>query len=125
MNDAGDEPTGDEDELVNEADLRSWAMLLHFSPLAVSFFGPIIIWLLKKDELPQLEMHFKKAMNFLIVQLIFFVSGLILTVISCGFLVPLPIAAMLMMMICPIIAGINANNGKEVSYPLVFFKAFK
>ncbi len=43
---------------------RMLAMLLHLSSLVVGFFGPLIIWLVKKEESPFIDHHGKSALNF-------------------------------------------------------------
>ena len=54
---------------VNKDD-RTWAMLCHLSALAGfvvpfgSIIGPLIVWLIKKDEMPIVDEHGKKALNF-------------------------------------------------------------
>ena len=56
-------------KVVNKDD-RTWAMLCHLSALAGfiipfgSVLGPLIIWLIKKDEMPIVDVHGKKALNF-------------------------------------------------------------
>ena len=51
-------------------DERTWAMLCHFSafsglifPLG-NFLAPLIIWLIKKEEMPFVEDQGKEVLNF-------------------------------------------------------------
>ena len=108
-----------------DKDLQSWAMLLHLSPLVGGIIGPLVVWLIKKDELPGLEEHFHLSMNFHIVQTVIFFASVVLAFITCGITAPICLAPAIMMMVCSIIAGIKANNGEQVSYPMVIFKALK
>jgi uncharacterized protein len=107
---------------------RQWAMLLHLSQLANAIVPssgliiPIVIWQVKKDDLPGLDAHGKIVANWIISVLLyvalcgvlaFFVIGLLFLIIL-GVLV----------IVFPIIGGIKANNGEVWKYPLSipFFK---
>ncbi len=105
---------------------RTWAMWLHLSLLSgllVPFAGlivPIILWQVKKEELPGIDVHGKNAVNWLISYVIYFVAAIILMFITIGILFILPLAVGLVGIIFPIIAGIKANEGKIWTYPLSF-----
>ena len=45
-------------------DARMWAMLCHLLGLFTCFIGPLIIWLIKKDEDPFIDDQGKEALNF-------------------------------------------------------------
>ena len=68
-------PTTAEDN--KEHDTRQWAMFLHFSLLAgyavpmAGLIAPIVIWQVKKEELPGLDMHGKIALNWIVSYLIY------------------------------------------------------
>jgi uncharacterized Tic20 family protein len=107
---------------------RKWAMFLHLSvfagyvvPLA-GFIAPIVIWQLKKKEMPELDAHGKVVVNFLISMIIYSVIAGILTLLLIGFLL---IAVLVIVGVAfPIIGGIKANNGELWPYPgmIPFFK---
>lgn len=100
---------------------RQWAMFLHFSLLAglivplAGLVTPIIIWQLKKNDLPDLDAHGKVVVNWLISSLIYGAIGVILTIILIGKLVLL--ALFIVAVVFPIIGGIKANNGELWKYP--------
>ena len=106
-----------------EADRQTklWAMLLHFSFFAgyiVPIFGllaPIVIWQVKKDELPLIDWHGRNMMNWLISLLIYSIAAGLLCLIVIG--LPLLILLALLSIVFPIVAGIKANNGEEWKYP--------
>ena len=77
---------------------------------------PILIWQLKKAELPGLDVHGKNATNWMISALISAVVGFILTRAIIGG--PLLIVLGVLGVVFPIIAAINANNGVVWQYPL-------
>lgn len=71
-------------------DERTWAMLCHLCIVGQMFIpvlviGPLLIWLLKGDQMPFVKEQGKEAVNF---QITLFLAGLIggaLTVIIVGF----------------------------------------
>jgi hypothetical protein len=115
---------------------KQMGMFLHLSQLINvilppgGIIAPIVIWQMKKDQLPALDAHGKMVANWQISSLIyFFVAGLIvgigipLMIVIVGFLLVilggLAIAAIgLMGIIFSIIGGIKANNGEFWEYPL-------
>ena len=42
-------------------DARMWAMLCHLLGLFTCFIGPLIVWLIKKEENPFIDKHGKEA----------------------------------------------------------------
>jgi uncharacterized protein len=112
----------------NESQVRMWNMWCHLSALAGfvvpfgSVIGPLIIWQIKKNELPSVDVHGKAALNFqltvLIAALVAFAAGFVLSLICIGYLLfPVAIAICVAGVVFAIIAGIKANDGKEYSYP--------
>lgn len=100
---------------------NDWAMLTHLSGLACivgipSFVGPLVFWLIKKDEMPLVDRAGKEALNFHLTMLIVLIASAFLTVVVVGFITL--IGAYLMMVIFSIIAGLEANKGNDYSYPL-------
>ena len=107
---------------VNEKEFRTWAMFLHFSLLAgfvIPFAGliaPIVIWQIKKDEMPEIDAHGKAVVNWLISALIYGFISFLLCLIVIG--VPLMFALGVLSVVFPIIGGIKANEGRLWKYPL-------
>jgi len=111
-----------------EGQARTWNMLCHLSALAgfvIPFghiLGPLIVWQIKKNEFPSVDIHGKAALNFQItVTIAVFVGGFaaaILAFIGIGFLlIPLVMLVGLAGLILAIIAGIKASNGEDYKYP--------
>ena len=103
-------------------------MLCHLSALAGfiipfgNILGPLLVWQIKKNEIPSTNVHGKAALNFqitvAIALLVSFVAGVILSFICIGvvfFFIAGGIA--LCSFIFAIIAGIKANNGEPYRYP--------
>lgn len=93
--------------------------LLAFSGLFIPFgtiLGPLIIWLLKKDQSAYVDAQGKEAINFQVSMLIyFFISGLLMLVLI-GFLTT--IALGIFWLVVVIIASVRANEGTVYRYPL-------
>jgi len=102
-------------------DERTWGMLAHLSALAGfivpfgSVLGPLIVWLLKKDEMPFVDEQGKEALNFQITVAIGFVVCVLLMFVLIG--IPLFFALMIYALVMTIIATIEANKGKQYRYP--------
>jgi uncharacterized Tic20 family protein len=111
----------------NDTSARQWAVILHLSALAglviVGFghvLGPLVIWLLKKNELPSLDAVGKNVLNFQISWSIWFlVSGVVAAIGSC-LIVPLalPVGTFIAWLAFVINGAIKASNGVNVSFPL-------
>lgn len=122
-----------------EQQVRTWSMLVHLAALAVFIFplglvlGPLILWLIKKNELPEIDRHGKEAVNFqLTVVIINVILGFILlSTIGFGFFWRSPVFMFsggfglgtiiwllnLLAVILAVVAGIRANNGEFYRYP--------
>jgi len=103
-------------------DERTWAMLAHLS--AFAFFicpfgnvvGPLIIWLVKRDQLPFVADQGKEALNFNIsVALAAIICG-VLVLVLVGIL--LGVALFILWLSLTIVAAIKASEGLTYRYPL-------
>ena len=65
-------------------DDKNLGMLTHLLGLLTSFIGPLILWLMKKDESEYIEANSREALNFQISMLIYFTVSSILTVVFIG-----------------------------------------
>ena len=105
-----------------EKELRLWATLLHLSLLAgliIPFGGlvvPVVIYLVKKDDVRGLQPHWQVVVNWLLSAIIYAVVCLILMLVLIGFV--LIWALGLLSLIFPIIGAIKANDGEVWEYPL-------
>lgn len=102
---------------------RTMAMLCHLSALAGfvipwigSIIGPLIVWLLKKDESALVDAHGKKALNFQISIFIYCAVALLLAFVIIG--IPLLIGLGIFNLVMIIVNSVKANKGEEVTYPL-------
>lgn len=105
-------------------------MLCHLSALAIcipfgNIIGPLLVWQIKKNEIPSVNVHGKAALNFQItvsiVVIIGWIAATILAFVGIGFLLyPVVMLIVLLGLVFAIIAGIKANNGEEYKYPYSF-----
>ncbi len=102
---------------------RTWGMLCHLSALAMfllpslgNIIGPLIIWLIKKDQYPFVDSQGKEALNFNIsITIYLFVAG-ILSIILIG--IPLLFAIGIFWIVEVIMATVRSNEGQPFKYPL-------
>lgn len=102
---------------------NTWATFTHLSALSgfigVPFghiVGPLVMWLIKRDDNPTLDAHGKEALNFNISMVIYAIVSVILMLVLIGFVLIFAVA--LIALILPIIAAIKANKGELYRYPL-------
>jgi uncharacterized Tic20 family protein len=103
-----------------DANARQWAMIAHLSALAglvigFNWLGPLIVYLVKKDEHPFIADQGREALNFNISVFIYFIVSAILIIVAIGIL--LLIAVGVAWIVLVIIAAIKANNGEAYRYP--------
>lgn len=108
------------------AEERTWGLFAHLSGLVATalstmgFIGPLIVWLVKKDQSAFVAYHGKEALNFQLNLLIYMLITLAITFATCGLTFPLPMAVGIYGMVMAIIAGIAANKGDLYRYPYTF-----
>ena len=98
-------------------------MLCHASALSGIFlhvvghiFGPLIVWLLKRNESPEIDAHGKESLNFQLSMLIYNVIAGILVIVLIG--IPLLILLYVLNIVFVIVASIQAGDGKLYRYPM-------
>lgn len=105
-----------------DKDARTFGMLCHLLAFAGflipfgSIIGPLVMWLVKREEHPFVNDKGKEAVNFNISMLIYFIVAAILTMIVIG--IPILIALFIFWLVITIIAAIQASSGTAYRYPL-------
>ena len=104
----------------HDKDARNWGMFCHLSALCFlvgvpfgSIIGPLVIWLIKREEHPFVDVQGKAALNFHISMSIY---ALIL-LFSCVGILLLPLLV-LVEIIFSIMAAVKASDGISFAYPL-------
>lgn len=111
-----------------DSNARTWGMLCHLSGLAGfvvpsigSILGPLIVWLVKRQEIPFVDDQGKEALNFQITMFIgLFITGIVggvIALVTCGLGFILPAALVVYQFVYTIIGAIRANAGEYFRYP--------
>lgn len=101
---------------------RLWGALAHLSAFAMYFtgighiVGPMVIWLWKRDTDAFVAGEAKEAMNFNISVTIYAAVALLLCLVVIGF--PLLVALHTFQIVCIIVGGLKAADGRPFRYPL-------
>jgi uncharacterized Tic20 family protein len=116
-------PVGVTAPTVSSTNVRTWNILCHASALLGVFLhfpghllGPLIVWLAKRDDSPEIDAHGKESVNFQISMLIY--NGI--AVVFCLVLVGFAFLAVLWVLnaVFVIVASIHASDGKFYRYPM-------
>lgn len=105
-----------------QKETNTWAMAMHLSLLAgflvplAGLIVPIVIYLLKKEQLPGLVAHGHVVFNWLVSLIVYALIGGLLTIVLIG--VPILLALALVSLIFPVIGAIKASDGVVWRYPL-------
>jgi uncharacterized Tic20 family protein len=107
---------------VTNSEERNWALLTHAAsfigwvfPFA-NILGPLILWLMKREESALVDRHGKASLNFQISLTIWGILCIPLLFILIGFL--LLLILVIVNIVYTIINMIKASNGEEPAYPL-------
>lgn len=114
-----------ENQTINDSlssEEKNWGMACHIAALAAflipfggSIAGPLIIWLLKRNESSFIDENGKEAVNFQITMAIAaFIAG-ILVFVAVGFVL-LPIVGVVWLVLT-IIGAVKASDGQRYKYP--------
>jgi uncharacterized Tic20 family protein len=105
------------------SEVRTWCVLCHASALLGLFFhflghllGPLIVWLVKRGDSPEIDAHGKESLNFQLSMLIYDAIAGILCFVLIG--IPILIILWIMNTVFVIIASIRASEGQLYRYPL-------
>lgn len=105
------------------ADARNWAIGAHLSAIAaafvaLAFLGPLVVWLVKKDEDAFVGHHAVEALNFQVtflgVLVVTFIIGIV--TLGLGFLLFLVLGPAWLYFV--IRGAMAASNGQAYRYPL-------
>ncbi|HEY4256604.1 MAG TPA: DUF4870 domain-containing protein [Candidatus Udaeobacter sp.] len=104
------------------SDVRTWCILCHASALLGLFFhflghilGPLIVWLLKRSDSPEIDAYGKESLNFQISMLIYDAVAAILCIVLIG--IPILIGLWILNTVLVIIASVKAGQGQFYRYP--------
>ena len=101
---------------------RQWSMICHISAMLMyvtvigGFIAPLVIWLLKREEMPLVNDQGKETLNFQITILLALVASVILMLVLIGWL--LFWGVLLFHFIATIVAAVKSSEGVRYRYPL-------
>ncbi|WP_223576950.1 DUF4870 domain-containing protein [Kangiella taiwanensis] len=127
-------PSGDDNVVEGEAEVigskaaspeeKNWAMLSHIAafvalipliPVIGMVLGPLVVWLLKKEDMPLVAQNGVEALNFNISMFIAYCVAIILCFILIG--IPILVGLIIFHFIVTILAAIKASEGGVYKYP--------
>jgi uncharacterized Tic20 family protein len=104
------------------AEERQWALVAHLSGLVASalggfgFLGPLVVWLVKKDQSVFVADQAKEALNFQIAVTIALLVSFGIAIVTCVGAILLPIVG-IGSLVFSIVAAVEANKGVYYRYP--------
>lgn len=126
MNEETPEPTQHSTKIPESTSANPYTLgilchLLAFSGYLIplgNIFGPLVLWLLKRNEDPFVEACGKEALNFQISMTVYAVICGLSLLVGIGLLL-LPVV-MILNIVYTVIAAIKASEGQSYRYPLTF-----
>ena len=99
------------------ADEKSMGMLAHLLGI-VGFLGPLIIWLVKKDQSKYVAKQAMEALMFQVALGVLAIILMILSFITCGLGAILYFPWLILWILYIVVATVKANEGLIYEYPL-------
>lgn len=102
-------------------DHKNFAMFCHLIALAGliipfgSIIGPLVLWLMKREESDFINHHGKESLNFQISVIIYGIIAAILTLIIIGFILAIILGILWFVFI--IVAALKTSDGEMYRYP--------
>lgn len=112
---------------------KQWGMYAHLASLAglivggLFFLGPLIVWLIKKDQMRFVDDQGKESLNFQLNMLLLGIAigtvsvplALITFGIGAFLIIPAALGLLVLTIVMPILAGLKANAGEAYRYPYI------
>lgn len=105
---------------------RSWEVGCHLAAFSGYLtgglgwiLGPLIVWLLKKDEYPSVDAHGKEELNFQISILIYYLGLFVAGFFTCGITWFAMAAFGILHLALVVIAVVKASDGQLYRYPFI------
>ncbi len=111
------------ERIITDPNEKMWGMLCHLTSLALfigipfgNFVGPLIIYLIKKDEYEFVADQGKEVLNFQITWSLIFIVSALFIIIGIGVLMLIGFGIAWLILV--IIGTVKANEGIHYRYPL-------
>ena len=102
--------------LETNSEARTMGMLCHLLGIFTGFLGPLILWLVKREESPFVDDQGKEALNFQITVVLASMVGAATACLIIGFFIL--IAVWIANLVFSIIGTMEANKGVRYRYPI-------
>ena len=106
-----------------EKQARTWGMLCHLSALVAllgipfgNILGPLVVWLVKRNDDIFIDEQGKESLNFQISMTIYFALAGVLALILVGIVIM--VGLIIANVILVVLASIKTSNGESYRYPL-------
>lgn len=99
-------------------DERLFAAAIYVVSFFTAIIGPLVIWLLKKDESAYVDYHGREYFNFFISYGVYSIISVLLMFVLVGFITIWIVGVLAF--IFTIIGAVKAYEGKEYRIPFVF-----
>lgn len=96
---------------------KIWAGAVYLSSFVFVLFGPLVIWLLKRNDSEFVHYHCKEYFNFLISYTIYTLVAIILVFVGIGIILAWVVSVYVL--IFTIIAAVKAFNGEYYRIPFI------
>ena len=111
------------ERIVTDPQEKQWGMFTHLAalatfvlPVAGNIIGPLIIYLIKKDEYEFVNEQGKEVLNFQITWSIIFTISLMMILVGIGVLMLIGFGIAWLILV--IVGSVAASNGEYYKYPL-------
>ncbi|MFP4072292.1 MAG: DUF4870 domain-containing protein [Desulfovibrionales bacterium] len=102
---------------------RTWGMLCHLSALSLfvgipfgNLLGPLLVWLIKRNEHPFVDEQGRESLNFQISMSIYGLIAALFVVVLVGFFFLFVLVVVDVIFV--VIASVKTSNGEPYRYPL-------
>lgn len=104
---------------------KEWAMYCHMSALVgiplggLTFLGPLLLWMQKRNVSPFVDLHGKEALNFQLNILVPYLITIPIAIVTAGYGILLTFAVLIYGGVMAIMAGMKAGEGQMYQYPAI------
>jgi uncharacterized Tic20 family protein len=106
---------------------KNWGMACHLTALCMyigipfgNILGPLVVWLIKKNDSPFIDDQGKESLNFQISMTLYSILPILFCITIIGLFVGIPLLIVLgiVHLVFTIIGAVRASNGEQYRYPL-------
>jgi len=113
------------ERIVTDPNEKQWGLFTHLAALATligiplgNVIGPLIIYLIKKDEMEFVADQGKEVLNFQITWSLIFLASAILMIVGIGLFLLIGFGVAWLVLV--IVGAVAASNGQYYRYPLTY-----